>query len=60
MRNKAHAHDLVHLSVQVPERVLGRLEATAYEQGVRLPEIIAAMLELGLDTHNGQEVRRAA
>jgi len=57
---RKNPHELVQLSVQIPERVLTRLEATAYEQGVRLPEVIKSMLELGLDTHNGQEVRRAA
>jgi hypothetical protein len=36
------------------------LEETARREGARLPEIVHSILELGLDVHNGQEMRRAA
>ncbi|MDA0368695.1 MAG: hypothetical protein O3C65_09115 [Proteobacteria bacterium] len=60
MRPPKNFDDRVHLSVQLPESTVARLEATAFREGVRLPAMILAILELGLDTHNGQEVRRAA
>ncbi len=60
MRPTTNLNDRVHLSVQLPEATMTRLEATAAREGVRLPAMILAILELGLDAHNGQEMRRAA
>lgn len=51
---------LVPLDVRLPEAVIARLEATAYREGVRLSDMIQTIIETGLDTHNGQEIRRAA
>ena len=52
--------NLVPLDVRLPEAVIARLEATAYREGVSLSDMIRAIIETGLDTHNGQEIRRAA
>lgn len=60
MQVPINSHESANLNVLVPQHVLARLEATAHEQGRRLPDVIRAILELGLDTYNGQEVRRAA
>ncbi|MEK9945603.1 MAG: hypothetical protein VW999_06430 [Alphaproteobacteria bacterium] len=54
------ADDLTVLNIRLPESVLVRLEETARREGARLPEIVHSILELGLDVHNGQEMRRAA
>lgn len=54
------ADDLTVLNIRLPESVLVRLEETARREGTRLPAIVHAILELGLDVHNGQEMRRAA
>lgn len=54
------ADDLTVLNIRLPESVLVRLEETARRESTRLPEIVHAILELGLDVHNGQEMRRAA
>ena len=54
------ADDLTVLNIRLPESVLVRLGETARREGTRLPEIVHAILELGLDVHNGQEMRRAA
>lgn len=60
MYTNRHADDLVVLNVRLPEAVLVRLEETARREGRRLPDLVDAIVELGLDVHNGQEVRRAA
>jgi hypothetical protein len=60
MHHTRHIEDYAHLTVQLPESTLLRLEETARREGMRLPDMIRAIVELGLDAHNGQEVRRAA
>lgn len=60
MRFPTNDRELAHLNVRIPERVLERLEATAFESGDRLEDAVRRMLEIGLDTYNGQEARRAA
>lgn len=60
MQLPKNKHEIVNLNVLLPDHVVDRLEATAREQGRRLPDLVQAMLELGLDTYNGQEARRAA
>jgi len=60
MKTTRQTEDLVVLSVRLPEAIIARLEDTARREGRRLPDMVHAIVELGLDVHNGQEVRRAA
>ena len=60
MKTTRQTEDLVELSVRLPEPIIARLEDTARREGRRLPDMVHAIVELGLDVHNGQEVRRAA
>ncbi len=60
MKTTRQTEDLVVLTVRLPEAIIARLEDTARREGRRLPDMVHAIVELGLDVHNGQEARRAA
>ena len=60
MHTTRHTDDYEHLSIQLPQSVIQRLEETARQDGVRLHDMIRTIVERGLDSHNGQEIRRAA